>query len=549
MLFYMKKYKLLLLSVLSGALLCLAWPAIGGFAPFLFIGLVPLLFVEEFIYKSEKGSIFGYAFLSFLIWNALTTWWIYCVSEDFATKILVVSVAVLVNSCLMAIIFTFFHFTKRKIGVREGYISLILYWLGFEYLHFHWELTWTWLTLGNGFANYTKWIQWYEYTGVFGGSLWILVTNVVFFLLLREGLSYKKSIRGNKKLIGILSSLIIIPILISQLIYDNYREPYEPVNIVVVQPNIDPYGEKYGGLSYKEQLDKLLQLATSAADSTTGYVIAPETALTENIWENELEQTYSINVLRAFTRQYPYLKFVVGMSSYRMFMPGEELSNTARQFHDGSGWYDAYNTAMQIDNTDQIQIYHKSKLVQGVEFIPFTSILKPLEKLSLDLGGTTGSLGTQDEPSVFVSPGPEYSGLKIAPVICYESIYGEYVGEYIRNGANLIFIITNDGWWDDTPGYKQHLAYARLRAIETRRSIARSANTGISCFINQKGDVLQPTDWWKPAVIKGTLNANSELTFYTKYGDYIGRIASFLAVLLLVYAIARSLSKTHKGLY
>ncbi|MGR3219981.1 MAG: apolipoprotein N-acyltransferase, partial [Candidatus Anammoxibacter sp.] len=344
----MKKNKLLLLSVLSGALLSLAWPAIGGLAPLLLIGLVPLLFVEEFIYKSERGSIFGYAFLSFLIWNALSTRWLYCVSEDFATKVLAVSVPVLVNSCLMAIIFTLFHFTKRKIGEKEGYISLVFYWLGFEYLHLNWELTWTWLTLGNGFANYTKWIQWYEYTGVFGGSLWILVTNITFFWLLREGLNNKKTIRENKRLIGILSSLIVIPILISQLIYDNYKEVYKPVKIVVVQPNIDPYGEKYGGLSYKEQLDKLLQLAVSATDSTTEYIIAPETALTENIWENEMEQTYSINAIRTFTRQYPSLKFVVGVSSYKMFMPGEELSNTARQFTNEKGWYDAYNTAMQI---------------------------------------------------------------------------------------------------------------------------------------------------------------------------------------------------------
>src|SRR3990172_2165485 len=190
----MKKYKPLFLSILSGVLLSMAWPATGGFAPLLFIGLVPLLFVEEFIYRDKKGGIFGFAFVCFLTWNSLTTWWIYCVSEGFATKILVVSAAVLVNSCLMAIVFTLFHFTKRKIGAREGYISLIFYWLGFEYLHLYWDLTWTWLTLGNGFADYTKWIQWYEYTGVFGGSLWVLLTNVVFFLLLREGLIYKKPI-------------------------------------------------------------------------------------------------------------------------------------------------------------------------------------------------------------------------------------------------------------------------------------------------------------------------------------------------------------------
>jgi apolipoprotein N-acyltransferase len=99
-----------------------------------------------------------------------------------------------------------------------------------------------------------------------------------------------------------------------------------------------------------------------------------------------------------------------------------------------------------------------------------------------------------------------------------------------------MFVITNDGWWEDTPGYKQHLSFSKLRAIETRRSIARSANTGISAFINQKGEILKSTNWWEQAVIKSKLYLNNKQTFYTKHGDMIGRIASFLAVLMLLYS-------------
>jgi len=107
----------------------------------------------------------------------------------------------------------------------------------------------------------------------------------------------------------------------------------------------------------------------------------------------------------------------------------------------------------------------------------------------------------------------------------------------------MIFIITNDGWWKNTPGYHQHLSFARLRAIETRRSIARSANTGISCFINQRGDVLQATNWWVATSIKGTINANDEITFYVKAGDYIARISLFVAALILLQLISVWLMK------
>jgi apolipoprotein N-acyltransferase len=133
--------------------------------------------------------------------------------------------------------------------------------------------------------------------------------------------------------------------------------------------------------------------------------------------------------------------------------------------------------------------------------------------------------------------------LRLAPVICYESVYGDFVADYVKNGATLIGIITNDGWWSDSPGHLQHLQYATLRAIETRRDIARSANTGISGFINQKGEITQQTGWWVQAVSRATVHLNEELTFYVRYGELIGPACQVLAVLLLVFTLVRALNR------
>ena len=113
----------------------------------------------------------------------------------------------------------------------------------------------------------------------------------------------------------------------------------------------------------------------------------------------------------------------------------------------------------------------------------------------------------------------------------------------VSNGANLLFIITNDGWWGHTPGHRQHFSMARLRAIELRRSIARSANTGISCFIDQRGDVYDATSYWEPAVISRDLNINRELTFYARMGDYIGRLSVFLTVLFSLISVVFGIRK------
>ncbi|MEM9024866.1 MAG: apolipoprotein N-acyltransferase, partial [Bacteroidota bacterium] len=336
--------------------------------------------------------------------------------------------------------------------------------------------------------------------------------------------------------------VVALPIGWSSYRYHHYTETENPVNVVVIQPNIDPYRDKFDGLPPEKQVSRILELASREVDAETDYLVGPETALPSSLWEDHLEQFPVFRQLVDYRERYPRLNVVIGMSSVIGY--DHPATATARKFKKREGWYDHFNTAMHLDSSDKVALYHKSKLVPGVERMPYPALFKPLQDMAIDLGGTSGSMGTQQEREVFFSA---RNNMGVAPVICYESIFGDYVGEYLRNGAELIFIITNDGWWEDTPGYRQHLAYARLRAIEGRRSIARSANTGISCFINQRGDVQQATSWWEPDVIKATINANDTLTFYTRHGDYLARIALWFGGLLMLWATVRKFVRQRKS--
>lgn len=532
----LSKKQRFLLSISSSILLCLPW--YEGFSGlFIFVAFVPLLIVEDFYYRNKQAytssGLYGYAALSFLLWNASTSWWIFNASLFGAIM------ATLVNTFLFTTVFWLFHLSKRVIGEKLGNLCLVIYWVGFEYFYLNAEISWTWLNLGNGLANSVKFIQWYEYTGVLGGTLWILVINLLITTSIIQyiNLKYAKSL-WNKWMV--IAGVIIVPIAFSLIQYFRYSEKQNPCKIVVLQPNIDPYTDKFGGMSPEQQLDILLHIADSAGNKEVDYFVGPETAIQEHIWESEIDNNWTIFKIRSFLQKYPKAKFVTGGETVKEYLPGEKLSATARKFSNANVYYDSYNTALQIDSTLTIQIYHKSQLVVGVEKMPYIKYLRFLEKYALKLGGTFGSLGIQEDREIFRSAN---DSIQIAPVICYESIYGEYLNGYIKNGANFIFVITNDGWWGNTPGQKQHLSYSRLRAIETRRSVARSANTGTSAFINQRGDLIQTLGWWKRGALTETLNSNNYLTFYVKHGDYLGRFAQFASLLAVIYILFLKIRK------
>ena len=518
-------------AVLSGALLWLSWPQ-HGLTPLVFVALVPLLFIEHFFSRLKKKKngfkVFGYFYLALFVWNALTTWWIYF-SSDVGCY-----VAIGLNSFFMAIVWYLFYRVKKNQGPVPGYFSLIFFWIGFEYLHLNWEITWPWLTLGNVFSTHPEWVQWYEYTGALGGSLWVLLINLLVFQLAKNFWYRDLLLRLRKINIMLLSGLIFVllagPSIYSLYIYYHHTDKGTPTEVAIVQPNIDPYNEKFNG-STADQLTTILRLSSTVIDSSTQFLLAPETAIPEGIWEDRIETSKPVQSIRTYLSNYPNLNLIVGLTSFKAYNDSTERSITARKLSGSPMYYDVYNSAMMISDALPVQIYHKSKLVPGVEKMPYPKIFGFLEKYALELGGTSGSLGTQDYRNSFKA----IDGTKVAPAICYESIYGDFMSGYIRDSSQFIAVITNDGWWRDTPGYRQHMNYARLLGIEFRKNVARSANTGISCFINQRGDVMSKSEWWQEDAMKATIYRNDIVTFYARHGDYIGFICAFMSCTFLLY--------------
>jgi apolipoprotein N-acyltransferase len=520
-----KAYFPLLLSIVSGVLFWMGWPT-KPFPFILFFAFIPILYLQDHFQNSSHprkgGRFFLYSYLALLIWNILTTYWVYnstAIGGIFA---------MVANAFLMSIPLVFFYYTKKYTSEIPGLISFIIYWMAFEYLHLNWNLSWPWLTLGNSFASTPSFVQWYEYTGVFGGSLWILIANVTLYYISRIKVSNSFKIS--------VTLLLFFPAVISMFTYQRYKEQGEDMRVVVVQPNIDPYEEKFGGgakfIPYEKQLSRLLSLSEKKITAKTRYVVWPETALPFEFYEDALDEQPMIDSLKKFVAKYPNISLVTGLESYKIYL-GKETS-TAKPMGDSVHFYDSFNAAMQIGMNGKMGIYHKSKLVPGVEFVP--DIFTPFV---IDMGGGAGILGSQAERTVFFNDAKK----GVAPIICYESIYGDFVREYIKNGANMIFVITNDGWWGNTQGYKQHLHYGRLRAIETRKSIARAANTGISGFINQRGDIIAQSEYWQQDVMSADIKENSVQTFYAKHGDYLGRFSLYLSALCIIGAIVSFVRK------
>lgn len=509
--------KNVLLSILSGILLAISWPTYG-FPIFIFVAFVPLLFVEQNIrtqYKNTKWKLFGHAFLAFCLWNFITTGWLYYAS--FFGMLF----ANMVNSSLMSLVMLLYHMVAKRLSQKQSLLFLVSLWLSYEYLHLNWDFSWPWLNLGHVFSENITWIQWYEFTGTFGGSLWVWLTNVFVFYGFIAG-------KNIKQLLPKLALWIGVPIVISLIMYNFYEIEGKQKEVVVLQPNIDPYNEKYN-YTNNQITSLLIEETDKVITPNTEFVIAPETVLAENLPFDRFLYSDVPQRLKQYIVQHPNVQFLWGIDTYDLFTDESKVTVQSNQLREGL-WGNFYNMAIFINSDYQPQKYLKSKLVAGIETFPYKSVLEPvLGNIMLDMGGTISVKTTQEDRSVFISN----DQTKIAPIICYESVYGEYVTGYVKNGADFLAIITNDAWWEETQGHKQHLSLARLRAIETRRDIARSANTGISAFINQKGEITNQTRYNEKTALLGHVNLNHKKTLYVLFGDYIAKFSILVMVILL----------------
>ena len=524
-----------LLCALSAVLLSLPWlvPHTGALA---LVAFVPLLVADAVAEQCKVRASWLFPAATFVAWNAATTFWVCNATVGGGIF------AVLANAAQMLLVWLLFRLARKKMGGALPYIFLAAMWIAWERQYYNVQISWPWLNLGGAFAQSTRTVQWYEYTGLMGGSLWIWAVNLgVFGLLEAVSDGYWQRWKAAGRVCALLGITLAVagPVVASKLIWSSYEERSEgTVDVVVGQPNFDPY-EKFQSMSQAQQTDVLLDLfgeALAGRPAAPVLLLAPET-FTGDITLNVPEQSPTLQRFRHFLAEHPGAEMLFGASTYEIFNTHASPTPLARPY--GDGWVIGHNSALTATATDPVEVYHKSKLVVGTELTPYPRIFVPLDNWLSKMMGVSGLMGRcvgQDGVSLL------HFGEQRIPLgcaVCYESVYGEYCAEYVRKGAKALTIITNDAWWGNTPGYRQHLSYARLRAIELRRDIARCGNTGISGFIDQRGEILSQSDWWTRQVISGQINLNSEQTAFVRHGDIVGRVCTLVFLLLAAFLLVR----------
>lgn len=536
-----KWYIKLALSVLTGLILSLAW-YVRWAAFLIMLAFVPLFWLSDISLREGKRNAFGRGILlfypAFFVFNLITTYWIaYCTVPGAAA-------AVIANALLQTLTFSTWHACRKQVENRFLQLLLLIsFWISFEYLHLNWDLTWPWLNLGNVFAS-TPWlVQWYCITGVLGGTAWILIVN---FLIYQELVFRKeKKDRPKKVIIGVFAASFILPLLVSLFFYWDgelkMTTKPRPIEAVIVQQNTDPWEEEYR-LTNTQEIQRVLDVAKPYLNEKTNLVITPESAIAHTIDMEALRNHTFMEgdtrfegfaLLDCVTADYPNLNFVLGLSTVGIY--DHRPSPVAQEYTPGQ-FMEFYNTAGFYNKNGLVSHYHKCRLVPGVEGMPFPKLFGFLGDVLIKLGGTNSSLGKDTVQRTFAF---EVDGkpMRIGTAICYESVYGEVMSRFVKNGANVLAVITNDSWWDNSPGHRQHFEMSRLRAIETRRYVLRAANGGFSGVIDPLGRVLAKTNYNERTAIKTTVYAKSGETFYVKHGDYIARIAVVFAALGLVWTV------------
>lgn len=516
-----------ILVLLFAVLMSLPWlvPHLGFLALF---GFVPLLCAERVAEQRGVRRFWIWHYSAFVLWNAATTFWVGNATVGGAVF------AILANSLQMSLVFGLFRLGKKRLGGVLPYIFLMTAWIAWE----RWymvsaQISWPWLVLGNAFARSIKTIQWYEFTGTLGGSFWVWLSNLSLFGLMvsvLEGTFFRWN--NFSKLCSLLGTVLVIglPFAASAHLWSHFEEDSSlgSVDVIIAQPDFDPY-QKFESMTQEQQNTVLLaQFDAAMPDSAwNGLLIAPET-FTGDIFLNDVGASATWGRFNGFLKGHPGTNLLFGASTYEIFNQRSAPSLLAREY--GQGWIESHNSAFVTDASGRYDLFHKSKLVVGTELTPYPEVFVPIDD---KLGGVMGRCIGQDRISALNYSGPDTGKVPFGCAICYESVYPEYCTGYVREGAQFMTIITNDAWWGDTPGYRQHASYASLRAIELRRDIARCGNTGISAFINQRGEFLTSTRWWQRETLSGRVNRSDRETFFVRHGDIVGRVCTLAFLLLL----------------
>lgn len=481
-----------ILSITASILLSLSFPPFD--AAILQIPAFILLFRIAGISQSNRETIL-YTYPAFVLWNLFVTYWLMMATVAGGLA------AILANAAIMVLPLLFIRklFSTGLNPIGASFLAAAT-WVSYEFLHHNWDLAWPWLTLGNGWSNLINVIQYISVTGVFGISFWVVFTSALLYRYIAEP--------SKPILYAAITIFLAFPVLSIFSMIMQTQEQGEPVEVAVIQPNSDSYQNFGGHGSLEALLNKLLSISAETVTEETDVLIWPENAIDTALPMNNRYFTAIKDSIESWDTA------LITGSGYVEMYSEENRPAVARESESGR-IYDVFNAALHFKPESQPDIYRKGRLVPIVERFPFVEFFQSIDIFDwVDWGSVVG-YGLGNDANNFI-----VNGSSTPALICYDSVFPSWVNKFVQNGAGFLTIITNDGWWGDSAGHIQHFAYARLRAIEHRKWVARSANNGISGIISPDGKVQLETEYWTEDAFTFTIYDRKIPTFYSKYGDW-----------------------------
>lgn len=527
-------------AIVIGLLLAASFPPLP-FPFWIYIAFVPILYIIDQRIK-EGRKIMGFIYLTSLIWNWGCGYWIgftaFGVEEN--EKFMAATTGILANfaNALLMCIPLLLYKRVRKQYPHSPYslLALIPFWITFEYLHCNWDLSWSWYNLGISLSYFPRYIQYLEWTGVLGATFHILLANILLYELIRQ----KESTNNWNKNVGYaLLAWLMLPLLLSFYFLNENRAIFQPsgkMNVRILQPNVNPF-TKYSDFTPEAQVEMFTQLINRPGLDSIELIVMPETAVPRYIWTDRIDSNELIQPLWKIVHN-KKIPILTGIIEARYFEPtATNIPVAANKYQ--NGFYVAYNASVVMPVTGKSDFFEKGKLVPFVERTPFMDELPFMKHFLVEIGGGYGGYGKPDS----IHPIRVKDGVKVGTMICYESVYGDYIRKLTKDNADFLAILTNDGWWRKSSGYIQHQQMTVLRAIENRRDIVRSANTGTSLFADSKGNLHQKTPYWERTTIDGKINLYKEKTLYVLWGDYLGWISVLLGFGLWILSLRSSFKR------
>ncbi len=518
----------IILSLSSAILLGISFPPFQ-FGVIACVAFVPFLILADSI--ESYGRFFRYAYFTFFVFSMLALYWVGGFTHGKDPYLMIAGVALyLWEPLVLSIPAMVYFFVRKSLKSKYSVLAFPFIWITMEGLYALGELAFPWLTLGNTQTYNLEKIQFADITGVYGISFWVLVLNVLTYFLVKDVQSGILP-KNRYYLAAVILMVYLLPNFyrVDEHSFQNHEG--KKINVGIVQPNVDPWNKWENANTFLGrwmQSKHYLDLIGKHINKDIDLVVLPESAILLNLPAHYEQMQEFKTVIDSLN-----VSVISGYVRVQYYEP-ENAPPTSSAIKGSNIRYDSFNSIMFVEpNSKDVQSYSKMRLVPFAERIPYANkvpfLIEPLR-----WGVGISNWGLANDSTIFES---KNFGSKFISMVCYESIFPEFISHFVNNGAEFLVFITNDSWWGNTSGARQHNQYAVLRAIENRRWVVRCANGGISSFVDPMGGMFDQTQMYTEAYISHQIEPLKNKTFYSIHGDWIARICASITIFILLISI------------